>query len=73
MFAAPISIDQIIRAHIPGYTIHKVDGVNVIYFSPNDVLFNQHAIVAFWRECNYYHLHPVAKTFLGRIRSIKFQ
>jgi hypothetical protein len=72
MFATPITIEQLISSHLPGYSIHKIDGADVILFSANDIIFNQHNISAFWRECNYYHLHPVAKTFLGRIRMIKF-
>lgn len=73
MFATnQLTIEQIILNHFPGYTIHKIDGINIIFFSPNDIVFNQQAINAFWRTCNSYHLHPVAKTFFGKIRAIKF-
>jgi hypothetical protein len=73
MFATTqLTVEQMILTHIPGYTIHKIDGVNIIFFSPNDIVFNQAALNSFWRACNAYHLNPVAKTFLGRIRAIKF-
>lgn len=67
-----ISIEALVQDYVPGAKVIVIGNSQIIFFSFHDIYFNQKSIMAFWRVCNQYHLRPVAKTILGRVRAIKF-
>lgn len=66
-----ITITDLAKEYFPYSVVKKYKNIEIIRFNWHQVIFNQSEIVAFWRICNNYHIKPIAKTFLGRISSIK--
>jgi chromosome condensin MukBEF complex kleisin-like MukF subunit len=66
-----LSIRSIIAQYLSKFSVTKTEVDQTIRFSPADIYANQKQIVALWRELNQRNMKPTAKTFLGKIVSIK--
>jgi hypothetical protein len=66
-----LTIKDIIARYLSRFSITKTGTDQTIRFSPGDIYANQRKIVALWRELNHMGMKPRAKTFLGKITSIK--
>lgn len=66
-----LSIRDIITQYLSKFSVTKTGADQTIHFSFADIYANQRQIVALWRELNHMDMKPTAKTFLGKIISIK--
>ncbi|MFA6060657.1 MAG: hypothetical protein WC756_20840 [Taibaiella sp.] len=66
-----LSIRDIITQYLSKFSVTKTETDQTIHFPFADVYANQRQIVALWRELNHMNMKPTAKTFLGKIVSIK--
>lgn len=66
-----LTIKDIIARYLSSFSITKTSTDQTIWFSTGDIFTNQRKIVALWRELNHMGMKPRAKTFLGKITSIK--
>ena len=66
-----LTIRSIIAQYLSRFSIAKTGADQTIRFSLADIYAKQGQIVALWRELNQMNMKPMAKTFLGRIVSIK--
>jgi hypothetical protein len=66
-----LTITDIIAQYFSKFSLTKSETDQTIRFSPADIYTNQRQIVALWRELNQMNMKPTAKTFLGKIVSIK--
>lgn len=66
-----ISTIDLANEYFPAAAVRKAANAEIMTFNWYQVIFQQEEILALWRACNYYHLKPVAKTFFGKISSIR--
>jgi hypothetical protein len=66
-----LTIKGIIAQYLSKFSVTKTEIDQTIRFTPADIYANQKQIVALWRELNQMNMKPTAKTFLGKIVSIK--
>jgi hypothetical protein len=64
-------IKDIITQYLNKLSVIKTGADQTIHFSPSNIYANQRQIVALWRELNHMNMKPTAKTFFGKIVSIK--
>lgn len=66
-----LTIRNIIAQYLSKFSVTNTGADQTIRFSFADIYANQGQIVALWRELNQMNMRPTAKTFLGKIVSIK--
>lgn len=66
-----ITVTDLAKEYFPNAIVRKSGNIEMITFTWYQIIFRQAKISGIWRSCNQYHLKPIAKTFFGRISSIK--